>query len=376
MKSKNLRLVLPLFVILPIVLAVSASAVTIQVPADQPTIQQAINAANNGDLILVSPGTYFEHIDYQGKAITIKSVVGPSQTTIDGSNNGTVVKFQTHETLQSVLTGFTIQHGRGSSGGGIYILTASPTITQNIFRDNFHFVGGFGSAIAGNVSSPVIEQNAFFANACDNDTQLGAGVVCFINSSSPLVINNVFRGNACCAINMGANQPVVANNTIAQNSVGVLVSGGSTSQLYANNIIIQNNVGLFVDFGGFIWTNNLVFGNTMNYSGIGDQTGLNGNISTDPMFLPTRSRRDFELQVGSPAIDAGTLSVPNLPPIDIVGNPRVVDGDGNGSVLPDIGAYEFIPPHLGVEDQLDLIGTTDEVTSEPTFASESSWHRR
>jgi hypothetical protein len=45
----------------------------IHVPSDQPTIQAAINAAHNGDWVVVSPGTYLENIDFLGKAITVKS---------------------------------------------------------------------------------------------------------------------------------------------------------------------------------------------------------------------------------------------------------------------------------------------------------------
>jgi hypothetical protein len=370
MKLRKSRLVPPLLAALLVFLAVPAPAATIHVPADQPTIQQAINAATNGDLVLVSPGTYPENIDYHGKAISVQSTGGPAQTIIDGHNAGTVVTFQTQEGTQSVLTGFTIEHGNASFGAGIMLLGASATITKNIFRNNAQGAGGFGAAIGGNGSSPVVERNTFLANTCD--TQFLSGVVSFVNSSSPLVINNIFARNPCRAINMTlpqGNHPVVANNTIVQNSVGVRVDARvpTSTQLFANNILVGNDVGLQVDslIPGQepMWAHNLVFANTTNYMGIADQTGLNGTISADPMFLPTRSRSNFELRVGSPAIDAGTLSVPNLPPTDFIGNPRVVNG-GSGSALPDIGAYEFIPHTSDVGAQLDLTGATDEVTSE------------
>jgi serine protease len=329
-----------------VVLSPVAVANTIHVPADQPTIQMAINAATNGDMILVSPGTYFEHIDYDGKAITIQSTNGAAQTTIDGSNSGTVVTFQNQEGLQSVLTGFTIRHGSESFGAGIMLQGASPTITKNIFFQNHQGDGGFGAAIGGNVASPVIEGNSFSANTCD--TQFLSGVVSFVNGSAPKIINNIFLQNPCRAVAMILPQegnPVVANNTMVQNSVGVYVAAGVPAPgVYLNNILMGNDVGLFIEDGSPgtypVWENNLVFGSVMaNYSGIPDQTGIDGNISADPQFLSTST---FELRRSSPAIDAGILSVPSLPPTDFAGNPRVLNGNGDNLALPDIGALEFV----------------------------------
>src|SRR5262245_1643542 len=86
----------------------------IRVPADQPTIQAAIGAASNGDVVQVAPGTYIENVNFLGKAIRVTSEQGPEVTIIDGNQAGSVVTFASGETLQSVLNGFTVRNGKAS----------------------------------------------------------------------------------------------------------------------------------------------------------------------------------------------------------------------------------------------------------------------
>src|SRR6266571_6801576 len=119
----------------------TARAATINVPADQPTIQGAINIASNCDKVLVAPGTYYENINFMGKAITVTSSGGPSVTTINGGAAGSVVTFSSNEGTNSVLSGFTITNGLGSNngngnGGGVTIYSASPTVTGNVVTNN------------------------------------------------------------------------------------------------------------------------------------------------------------------------------------------------------------------------------------------------
>jgi hypothetical protein len=319
-------------------------ATTIKVPAEQPTIQAGINAANSGDTVLVSPGTYKENIDFKGKAILVTSSDGPAATIIDGSNQGTVVTFQTSEGLASKLTGFTIQNGSNSFGAGVNLLGSSATIVGNYFYTNSQGSGGYGSAIGGNGSSPYIAQNVFSKNTCD--TQFLSGVVSFVNTSSPIIVNNIFLDNPCRAINMTlpqGSQPDVVNNTIVRNSVGVRVDAriSTSEQVYENNILIANQVGLEVDFGSSgnypTWKNNLVYGSGTNYMGIPDQTGMNGNISVSPKLL---AHSNFHEQFGSLAINAGDNNAPGLPSTDFDGYARIQGG------IVDIGAYEFFPGSL------------------------------
>lgn len=68
------------------VLAVPAAAQSvIRVPADAPTVQAGIQAALDGDTVLVAPGTYYEVIDLLGKAITVASEGGAAVTILDGT---------------------------------------------------------------------------------------------------------------------------------------------------------------------------------------------------------------------------------------------------------------------------------------------------
>jgi hypothetical protein len=62
----------------------------------------------------------------------------------------------------------------------------------------------------------------------------------------------------------------------------------------------------------------------------------------DPGFTDTEAG-DYTLAAGSPALDAGAV-LAGSGAVDILGRPRVADGDANGSALPDPGAFERPAP--------------------------------
>jgi uncharacterized protein (TIGR03437 family) len=221
---------------------------TIHVPADQPTIQAGINAATDGGVVLVAPGTYKETVNFSKKAITVTSSGGPSVTIIDGDYTGTPVTFNQGETNTSVLQGFTIQHGNGGGstntlgeGGGISIEGSSPTITGNIITNNSACYAGSGIGVG--FGNPIIQGNTITNNGSASCGSLGGGGISFRGGSSGMVIGNIITGNASNqggGIELWAGGAVTIRNNIIMGNTASSQGGGIDTVNEAPAIIVQN----------------------------------------------------------------------------------------------------------------------------------------
>ncbi|HVR35036.1 MAG TPA: right-handed parallel beta-helix repeat-containing protein, partial [Methylomirabilota bacterium] len=207
------------------------------VPDQHPTIQAALVVAVSGDVVLVRPGTYRENLNFLGKNVVLRGMEGADATILD-ARRGVGILIGPGGTVE----GFTVENAYGSFGAAVRVSGSGTVIRDNVFAGNEQEVGGFGAAIGGNGASPVIERNLFRDNSADD--QHLSGVVCFVNTSSPLIVNNVFVSNPTRAINLTLPQesrPVVVNNTLVENSVGIRVDARvpTDQQILRNNILFN-----------------------------------------------------------------------------------------------------------------------------------------
>ena len=237
---------------------------TLHVPNQYSSIQSAINASNNGDIVLVEDGIYYENINFNGKAITVASnfIVDADtnhiyNTVIDGSqpanpDSGTVVYFISGEDTTSVLTGFTITGGTGTLyivpgetdriAGGIGLENSGAKITYNRIINNsavmdipgsdIRVAGGGGiGAISDVYSNLIIENNFIDSNFVSSISRaLGGGIVIVENTS-------------------GVYNVKISNNTISNNeaiSTGIdelaIASSGGILAILKKVVITYNNV--------------------------------------------------------------------------------------------------------------------------------------
>jgi len=270
----------------------------IAVPADYATIQEAIDAANERDFVVVSPGIYTENIDFRGKAITVRSTdiddsTIVTTTIIDGGAAGTVVTFNTSEDPHTVLAGFTISNGLAAQGGGIRCTASSPTITNCIIRNNRADISG-GGVILEQGSSAISRANVFKSNVA-----LDAGGALTIDASTPVMEECTFNGNnagrAGGAIYCTASTVTFGDNTFENNTAGAtggaLHVGSNTSAVLTGNHIIANDAGQ--DGGGIALAscqapalyNNIFAANRATVSGGGIHCLQSAPILTNNTFV-------------------------------------------------------------------------------------------
>lgn len=267
-------------------LAVSlySTPVTIRVPQDFATIQAAIDAAGDGDLIEVAKGTYSgpgnRDIQFRGKAIMVRGAAGPEDTIIDcggataraeGGHRG--FYFHQSEGAGSVLSDFTIRGGRvfGAEvptdplrnpspaypiGGGIYCEASSPTIVNCILHDcGAELGGGIGGVGAKPmIANCVIEECV--AGGLGTAASGGRGAaIGLIGDSDATITNCIIRGNSGYYNSYGAglyfqqSAATVAGCTITGNTAfsvrggGAYCGGATTNVTFRNCVIAQNDAG-------------------------------------------------------------------------------------------------------------------------------------
>lgn len=177
------------------------AAVTIRVPSEQPTIQQGIDAASEGDTVLVaSPDIYTgslnRDLDFGGTNVVLISESGPGYTVIDCESAGRGFLFRSGEDTTSVVRGFTITNASADTGAGAFCANgSSPRFEECMFVDNRAQL--LGGGLCCRSSSPVLRDCEFVENYAEEVTarsSYGGGVACLVGSS-PLIVDTQFTGN-------------------------------------------------------------------------------------------------------------------------------------------------------------------------------------
>jgi hypothetical protein len=285
-----------LAILLLAVLSARAGTV-LRVPSpDYSTLNAAVDAAADGDRILVGPGIYEEKIVIHEKSLSLIATHGPRATILDGGRKGSVLSFSGVTGARLELEGFTITNGTGEvktlgrmTGGGLLLTKGTVSIRGNVIFGNSAFVGAgiyvssrgeirdnviaFNHAMQGSgglyldradmdlVNNHVVanyagsEAGGFFIYApnknvrvrknifVENWSFMGAAVM--VKLCSPLIEDNVFhrnrgcRGGAVLIQNKGSS-PLIKNNLVQHNWAcfggGVCCLFGSTPLIHGNFI--------------------------------------------------------------------------------------------------------------------------------------------
>ncbi|MBC7773220.1 MAG: choice-of-anchor C family protein [Pyrinomonadaceae bacterium] len=325
---------------LAILMAQAAFATDRLVPSQYPTIRAAVNAAVNGDHVIIANGTYTgpdnRDIDFGSKNIVVRSESGiPDRCVIDCQSAGRGFIVTGNQPRETMLSGLTIQNANaGFLPGGAMYVSSGMTITNCQFRN-----GRADKSAGVYVSNPdglfPLIENCYFSG---NRTRGGGAALGFENTGG-VVSNCVFTDNACTeevggAVNLRSGW---VQNVFLVNCLFLLNSAPSGGAMYldyaaaARNCIAWGNGNdpVVVAFQGGIPLGSI---RTSIIEGLPDAPNEFGNFGTWPLFVAPQYG-DYHLQANSPAVNRGVNA--GVAITDIDGYPRI-----HGGGL-DIGPYEF-----------------------------------
>jgi len=359
-------------------------AAMIQVPSDYLNIQDALNAASDGDTVKVSSGVYYENIVWPSTD-GIQLLGNGEDTVINGGQISHVIEISKNSigviTNKTLLSQFKITNGKhyDGRGGGIYCKNVSPCISHLVIEGNLanSYGGGF-FAINSNVelSNSVVKYNYVNSNLSggagisimysnlklnnivvqeNTSADYGGGIFCSdseLNATNILIVKNFSKNSGGGIYSMESNINLT-NATIHSNSTnanqGVNAGGVFLITTHANivNSIIWDNS----DYDMIFYCTSDGYSMDIEYSNIkGGKNSigipqeyfrskirwLEGNLTVNPSFVDPDSD-DYHLSIDSQCIDAGH---PDLDNDYITWQNDVDDQDKNGTRM-DMGYMYF-----------------------------------
>ena len=292
MKKKNERkigIVVIAFMALMVTLAFAgpASADTIYVPTDYPTIQQAIDAANPGDTVFVWNGTY-----YEGNGVNISE----DRITLQGedANTTTIHGMWTAEKVVNVsgdyvsVSGLMVT-GSSRSGSGIYLSgSCNCRLSQNNATDNNYGIwldSSSNNNLTGNSANN--NHNGIYLDSSSNNNLTGNSAnyndyygIYLDSSSDNSLTGNSANYNYCFYgiwLRFSCNNNIIANNTVSNNIGGISLYSSSNNTITNNTISSNNWCGIYLDSS----SNNTIANNTFLLNGMFVYDSYNNKVTNN-----------------------------------------------------------------------------------------------
>jgi hypothetical protein len=304
------------------------------------TIQSAINAAQTGDTIAVSRGTYTENLlIYPPVAATTLTVIGAgaNQTIVNGNQQDCVLQIDKGYTVS--ISGLTFTNGECLPAGGILtdgtLTLKNVTVTQNLGDEAS---GGIANDIDGvlTVSNSTLSDNT----ALSQSSGMGGG---FLNFGTASLIDTTVSGNTAPTKGGGIENEGslrVSNCSVINNTTQVLGGGldnrnsglgTGPATITISNSTIDNNTaftggGFFNSSGVMTVTRSMITENTA-----GEGGGLENSVQGTTTLINTRvSRNTASTDAGGVANDRGTLTLKDSP---VTNNAAVSSSGAKGGGL-------------------------------------------